>query len=141
MINIKYIAIVSLMYCISCVAPKQPALNAKEEKFIKEIEEKYKGNVTRGIDVILLTKSSKDVQNGSYGLNTILPCNILFELGKDSITIQSEDFFIAKRLYNEVLEKDIKYKKIWISFSCDTANSNYKDLIFVYKSDTLFLRN
>ena len=90
---------------------------------------------------MLLLTHNKNGKKGSYGINTTLPCDRLLKLGKDSVAIQFESLIIARKLYNQVLEKDWKYNQIWISFSCDTSSSKYKDLVFVYNLDTLNVEN
>lgn len=121
----------------SCVAPQQPPLTPKEEYLFKQIELKYKGKTNREIDPILLG-SNKEERIGSYSLNTILNCDTLYNLGKDSLKIQKEAFDIAKKISRNIIDKDPKYDKVWVSFSCDTTNSKFKDLVFVYNIDTLW---
>lgn len=120
----------------SCVAPKQPPLSTKEEYFFKEIELKYKGKTNREIDPILLG-SNAEKRIGSYSLNTVLNCDTLYNLGEDSLKIRKDAFIIAKNIFINIIDKDPKYDKVWVSFSCETTNSKFKDLVFVYNIDSL----
>jgi hypothetical protein len=126
-----------LLFLFSCVAPEQPALNEVESKMIKDLEIKYSCKAKRNIDAALLNPSKDFNETGSYSLNLLLECSNLLNLHRDSTKIKSESFFIAKNIYNNVLKKDIKYSKVWVSFSCDTSSSMYKDLVFAYNIDTL----
>jgi hypothetical protein len=136
MIKVRNLVFASLIFLFSCVAPKQPSLNDLEESFILKVEDEFNCKVKREISVNLL-KPNRDLdEKGSYGLHMQLSCSMLLKMGKDPIEIQKKSFTLANNIYNDIIIKNDKYNKIWISFSCDTSNSNYKDLVFTYKIDT-----
>jgi hypothetical protein len=76
------------------------------------------------------------VISGDYSIDMNLQCNTLLKFGKDSSKIP-EAKNIAKQLYNDALKSDPGFNEVVVSFSCDTSNWKYKDLIFVYKCDSL----
>jgi len=134
--KMKRTFVISLIFIASCVAPSQPPLTKKEKAFITEIEKLYNGKTERSIGALLLAEPNSN-HKGSYSLNTQVNCDFLQTLGKDSSKIEKDAYLIAKKLFAEVLDRDIKYNKIWVSFSCDTSNYLYKDLIYVYSVDSL----
>ena len=137
-LKMERLLIILLLVQASCVAPEQPKLNEKEEKFIAGMEKKYAGRTNRYIDVKLLIDTSNHHEKGGYSLVMEVNCETLYQLGKDSTKLMKDAFFIAKRLYNEVLEKSARYNEIMVAFTCDTSSSKFQNLIFEYKVDSLF---
>ncbi|MDB5201281.1 MAG: hypothetical protein JWQ27_690 [Ferruginibacter sp.] len=141
MIKFRHVIFLGVLHFFSCVSPKQPPVSVREKDFIDSIEKAFDGSAKREISAALLGPGKEAEKKGSYGIHLLLPCDKLLELSRDSPNIQKRSYFIAKHLYNGILAKDGSYASIWISFSCDTSSSLYRDLVFRYEVDSLDSKN
>ena len=119
----------------SCNKPEQPPLSEKEKLFINRIDARFQSKSERNIDVMLLGRYYNSRKRGSYAFNIMLGFETLQLLSQDSVRVISDS--IVKELYFDVLDKNKKYDRIWLTFNCDTSNSKYKSKVFEYYLDTL----
>lgn len=116
-----------------CGKPEQPPLSINEKQFFEDLKKKYSCSVDREIEPALLyVISKKEVGNYFLELNG-LPCDII----KKEDSLKTASFDIAKKLYNQILEKDMRFNEITINFECSIAPNQSRSKSFDYRPSQL----